>query len=629
MGKQLIDYVIESGDVKNMFKFLMSNFADTHNKRSLLVLKNEQLKLKTGQTIFQKMYEIIKNDVTMKTECMLILERLLFEMEEIDDIEFLCDIQKVLEMKPACRDEILRLLIVYWKTDSSNYENYKKHQLLNDKIYDLMFMLKEGNDDKFQDTFSLYLVKMMHQHKENYQSHVQSDANILLTLALKYGQKKAMETLVTCQIIEVNKIRITSDNSVCTYEHINYLMKLMLKHGYNVHELNHSWVNVEVFEDSLDARIIEEDKNNIIIDYTSFNENGSFYNQDDKTSLFSCYNILNNRCMKNNITHPVLSTIINLKALKYRRLNALNFWFFIVIFMLPFYVLLSNQNEMNTWWIWCTYFLCIIGTCSLIIRECIQIIITEFKEYFTILSNYVEVALIMLSVLLLIMIPQGDDSNLTTYSSALLVLLATIEVLTFLPYPSMAIYMFMFKNVAVTFWKFLLIFFLIIFAFAFSFCIVMKPVTTINSENSFNNAPGAINTVEFETIVHQSLKKFDDEGSISHNFENLYTSVLKTLQMLSGEFTIEPFSLDNNFQKLLFFCFVVTSIILFNLIMGLVINDIQDVREQADFLYLENQAENTLQTSVAISKFKKYTQRYLHVIIYYIKTNNNYSDFLF
>ncbi|CAO1428845.1 unnamed protein product [Diamesa serratosioi] len=608
-GKQLIDYVIESGDERNLFAFLMSNFAGTHNKQSLLVLKNEQLKLKTKQTIFQKMYEIISKDVSLKTDCILVLKRLLHEMVEIDDIEFECDIETVMAMNPAHRCEILRLLVIYWKIDSSSYEKYKKHQFLNDKIYELMIMLKKGNDENFKDTFSFYIIRSMQQHREHFESHVQNDANILLTLALRYGQKRAMETIVTCQIIKVNKIQITTDKSVSTYEHINYLMKLMLKHGYNVHELNHSWVNVAVFEDSLDDRIIEEDQNNIIIDYKSFNnDNGSLINQDDNVSLFSCYNILNNRCMRNNMTHPVLSTIINLKALKYQRFYAFNFWIFIVIYMLPFFMLLLHQDELKGFLFWFIYLFCLFGTCFLIVREVVEYVISE--TYFRKLSNYLEIVLIVLSVLVLIIIPYsiGDVSKLLIYSSASLILLSTVEVLTFLPYPSMAIYMYMFKNVATTFWKFLLIFFLIIFAFAFSFCIVMKPVA-VQNEQTKSNEPSEISKLELKNIIEKSLEKFDADGSISHNFENLHTSILKTLQMLSGEFTIEPFNLDNHFQKLLFSCFVITSIILFNLIIGLVISDIQDVKEQADFLFLQNQLENTLQTSLAISKFKNCTER--------------------
>jgi hypothetical protein len=58
LGKQLIDYVIESGDETNMIRFLETNF-DRNNEQKLLMLINEQLKHKKKQTIFQKMYAIM------------------------------------------------------------------------------------------------------------------------------------------------------------------------------------------------------------------------------------------------------------------------------------------------------------------------------------------------------------------------------------------------------------------------------------------------------------------------------------------------------------------------------------------------------------------------------------------
>ncbi|CAO1428143.1 unnamed protein product [Diamesa tonsa] len=229
LGKQLMDYVIESGDDKNMFKILMSNFADNFViKQSLLVLKNEQLKEKTNKTIFQKMFEIIPNNADMKADCILILESLLHEMMEIDDIEFDCDIQTVLAMKPIYRDEILRLLVIYWKIDSFNYEKYKNHPVLNEKIYDLMIMLKNQNDEDFKEAFPSYLIEMMRQHKENYQSYVQKDANILLALALRYGQKRAMETIGRASLSFVNLLNSLSVRKQNILKNDQITLKLFL-----------------------------------------------------------------------------------------------------------------------------------------------------------------------------------------------------------------------------------------------------------------------------------------------------------------------------------------------------------------------------------------------------------------
>ena len=556
------------------------------------------------------MYGFISNGIRT-LDCLLVLEQLLIEMVEIVDIQYECDIDTVLEMSFNYKKEILQLLIIYWKVDSLNYEKYKELLLVDDKyLYELMFMLKNGDDEHFQEIHELYL-----KDNFNYWYSPKNDvANIMLSLALKNYQKLAIESIVKSQKIDVNRIRLPKDKSFKSYEKKNFLMKLLLKHGYNVQKFNHSWVNPDLFKSSLDARIIEKDDNNIIIDYSCNHKSlrkrldYNFCND----SLFSSKSILNTSGLASNMTHPVLSTIINLNALKYQRFDSCNFWFFIAIYVIPFYILLSFLNERHSWRFWCIYLWCLVGTCYFLIRETIQLMsdndfytqircgqlsISSIKSriYFKNRSNQIEIILIVLSVILLIMMPNNDskrdDTNVLTFLSVLFIFMSTYEVARDLPYPSITIYMLMFKNVAITFWKFFLIFSLIIFAFAFTFCIVMKPVAVNNKDvHVLNNESFALTKVELVNTLKISIA----DASVTHNFENIFTAILKTIQMLSGEFTIEPFLLENKLQMILSFCFVITSFILFNLIIGLGISDIQRVRERSDFLFLQNQIKNTM-----------------------------------
>ena len=583
----MIHYVIESNDNRNLLTFLIPNF-DFESGKFLLVLKNEQFKLqlKLKETIFQKMYAIIIANKEFINDCVEVIEKLLIEMVEINDIELECNIQTVLNMDESSsyKDKILRLLILYWNFDFSSLKKYKKKLFLTDKLIDLMIMLKKGCDEKtiinFKTEYSSYLIKL----KKNIKN--ENNANMLLSIALKNGHKEAMDTIVANKDIKLNNVYM--EESFSTHENRNYLFKVMLKYGHNVDNFPESLINFKTFEDSLDARIVEEYGDNIKIDYNSI---------DNKDPIFFGLNILTNHIMKNIITHPVLSIMINLKALKYQRFHVLNFWTFLLFYVLLNFLILY-RNEMNTWLIWLAYILCVIETIILFIREYFQFINTKQKTYFKKHSNQFEVVLILLSVLVILMIPFSKiiGSYVITCLSTLLIIFSTIEVLILIPYPSMVIYMIMFKNVAVTFWKFLFIFFFIIFAFAFSFFIVMKPVV-VENEHLSNDEIFNSTKLEIETIIEKSLKKFADEENISHNFENLFTSIFKTIQMLSGEFTIEPFSLDNYLQNLLFFFFVITSLILFNFIIGLVINDIQNVKIQADVLILKYQALKTFRTS--------------------------------
>lgn len=83
----------------------------------------------------------------------------------------------------------------------------------------------------------------------------------------------------------------------------------------------------------------------------------------------------------------------------------------------------------------------------------------------------------------------------------------------------------------------------------------------------------------------------EDNGTIFRNFENPFTSFQKTLIMLSGEY-IDPSTLDSVSKQILSLLFVFTSFILFNLINGLAISDIQQLKEHAEYLNLKQQIRN-------------------------------------
>lgn len=55
----------------------------------------------------------------------------------------------------------------------------------------------------------------------------------------------------------------------------------------------------------------------------------------------SLENILNNERLKTSITHPVLSSFINLKSRKFSTIFNMNFYIFIFLFMVPFFLLVT------------------------------------------------------------------------------------------------------------------------------------------------------------------------------------------------------------------------------------------------------------------------------------------------
>lgn len=97
-------------------------------------------------------------------------------------------------------------------------------------------------------------------------------------------------------------------------------------------------------------------------------------------------------------------------------------------------------------------------------------------------------------------------------------------------------------------------------------------------------------------FVNTLEEALEDNSTIFRNFENPFTSFLKTLQMLSGEYSIDPYTLDSVSKQLLFLIFVLTSFILFNLINGLAISDIALLRDYAEYLNLKQQVRNAAES---------------------------------
>lgn len=145
-----------------------------------------------------------------------------------------------------------------------------------------------------------------------------------------------------------------------------------------------------------------------------------------------------------------------------------------------------------------------------------------------------------------------------------------------------------------------------IIAFTFSFCVVLKPPSIKapspwrQLRKDWNNYTATTNNTVFAEFKEPAVlfvntleDALEDNGTIFRNFENPFTSFQKTLMMLSGEYTIDPYTLDSVSKQILFLFFVFTSFILFNLINGLAISDIAQLKDHAEFLNLKQQIRNT------------------------------------
>lgn len=179
-------------------------------------------------------------------------------------------------------------------------------------------------------------------------------------------------------------------------------------------------------------------------------------------SMRSLENILNNERLKTSITHPVLSTFINLKIRKYRLIFNLNFFIFMLFYMVPFFLLvtiipfgkfykelfetygkatiekkktiytilgLTRTQVLST-----PFYACIFATAYLSLREALQLFVISdrYIDYLKKKSNQFEIMLIALSIGILYGMKNFTGSQIQNYlaiPSAFLIIFGMCDVL--------------------------------------------------------------------------------------------------------------------------------------------------------------------------------------------------------
>lgn len=182
-----------------------------------------------------------------------------------------------------------------------------------------------------------------------------------------------------------------------------------------------------------------------------------------------------------------MSTFINLKSHKFSQIYSLNLYMFCFFYVFPFMLVFIHYDPQDDSDMMKIMIPACTATFYLTIRESIQFfwIIDNKIEYFKKKSNKLEMLMIFSSWWLLIALLTHKYHSYQV-SSAFIILFGAIELLSILPYSSLSIYMFMLKEVTITFLKFFTIFILIILAFTFSFYAILKPIKHIHEQHVQN-----------------------------------------------------------------------------------------------------------------------------------------------
>ncbi|XP_049534850.1 transient receptor potential cation channel protein painless-like [Anopheles darlingi] len=291
--------------------------------------------------------------------------------------------------------------------------------------------------------------------------------------------------------------------------------------------------------------------------------------------------------MKRLLRHPVISSILLLKWIKlsvFFYINLLICTVFFVSFI--FYVVFCYGRDEAPFKLF-FYSLSLIGLVYLILRELIQFLL-NMRVYVRSPENYMEIALILAACSVLLY-EFGDDAR--RVASALVILLTALEftlLVGTLPLLSISTHMVMLKTVSKNFLKCLVLYSIILLAFAFSFYTLFR----VNDSNPADSA-----------TTSEAPGGDDDQFN---QFSDIPLALMKTAVMLTGEFE----AANIKFQGVTYVVFALflffVSIVLFNLMNGLAVSDTTIIKAESELIGLIQKVfviykyENALKTSKPI-----------------------------
>lgn len=166
----------------------------------------------------------------------------------------------------------------------------------------------------------------------------------------------------------------------------------------------------------------------------------------------------------------MIALFIELKYAKYQLIFRLNFWTFVLFFVLPFSLFIFFNNEDVSWQL---YSLCFFGIITFIAKEIFQYkIARSSRNYLKDLTNKIDIPLLLLSILLLVACMMEWSAEVQSLLEVVFIFITIWDAMTMLPVEAVARTLQIIKKVMKTFARVFCSFALILFAFAISFRIL-------------------------------------------------------------------------------------------------------------------------------------------------------------
>jgi hypothetical protein len=259
------------------------------------------------------------------------------------------------------------------------------------------------------------------------------------------------------------------------------------------------------------------------------------------------------------LLHPVVETYVNLKSFIHFRTSQWNYFAFILFFIIPFVPLLYyNHKYKGAEDYWSTFGwekLHYAGIAFLTVRETLQLSIeSKSSDYFSHHSNQLELSLILTSIALSLCSSNYYHPSAIVILEILFIFITTISATSLNFLAKDPVYMKSLKKVSLIFFRISQAFIMILLSLAFCIFIVL-------GDDSKSTVEGA-------------------EDDIDHYLHSPISSFLRVLTMLSGEYDFD-LSAMTSFQLIFCLLFVITSFILFNLIVGISFENIEQIMKES------------------------------------------------
>lgn len=316
----------------------------------------------------------------------------------------------------------------------------------------------------------------------------------------------------------------------------------------------------------------------IIINYANLiptqTASGKSSQQSLRDEMTPITHIAESKEMRHLLRHPLITSFL---FLKWHRLSLVFYINLLVYSMfclsIALHTILKFRESDNPALITLLGIFSFMGIFYLILRELLQVSISPLS-YITSPVNIIEIVLILLCIVTVK--EKNFDQQSQRIVAVTTMLLLSVElclIVGSIPVLSISTHMLMLKAVLKSFMKSFALYSIFVVTFCMSFYILFG-----KNENEHEVKCKCEN----ENINENEDENKKQDGDFN-KFSNPLTTLIKIIVMLTGEFDAGDIEFKSAYSYFLFLFFVIfMSIVLFNLLNGLAVNDTQAIKQQAE-----------------------------------------------